>query len=285
MKTDAPEPLWREIVGDTEPWRRGRMLLVSVAFINLLGQVLIAYSTMLVGAVEVMLFVAVTILTWWLLFAFIWFGTHWLRFLLGGLTLLIGFAQLIWAVRDGATVRLIPGTIDFLIGGVFFAPSVHFFAVRQREIIRWPEKLAVAVVFALLFASFAGGFLALTFHSAAMREEAEQIGDGILQRLVVQNDTKYLFDHASESLRHRYGTGGLSALMTRKYMMLGDVHALHVAGTRVRTVCQFPATFGYVADIDGQATAKCGTVRSRVQILRASDGWQVNGFAWECSAR
>ncbi len=68
-------------------------------------------------------------------------------------------------------------------------------------------------------------------------------------------------------------------------MMLGDVHALHVAATRVRTVYHFPAAFGYVADIDGEATAKCGTVWSRVQIQRASDGWQVNGFAWECSAR
>lgn len=72
MTDDDPPPLWREVVGDTEPWRRGRVLLICVAVLNLAGQALAFYAGLFGGTIEYALGVGTGAIVWWLLFAFIW---------------------------------------------------------------------------------------------------------------------------------------------------------------------------------------------------------------------
>jgi hypothetical protein len=281
MPNESPEPLWREVVGDPEPWRKGRIILVSVALVNLLLQAL-SFFIMLLTGVERALSLGVVLVLWWLMFAFIWFGTHWLRWLLGGYALLIGFVEMIWAFTDETPVRFIGVLLNFGIGAALFAPSVHFFAVRQRERIRWPEKLAVAAVFLLLLGSFVVGLIGFALNTAVIRQEADRYGTEALQRLFVDKDTQFLYDAATPAFTEKYGQGGLSALMARKYMHTGEVRDLRVVDSRVRTHFSFPARVEYGGPITAEGLGECGPVRVGVEVQHTDEGWKVRGFWWKC---
>ena len=71
MDSIESEPLWREVVGDTEPWRRGRIILIVFAILTLLNQALLFTAMALNGAVEVVLGFAIGGVLFWLLFYFI----------------------------------------------------------------------------------------------------------------------------------------------------------------------------------------------------------------------
>jgi hypothetical protein len=282
MNSDVPEPLWRAVVGDPEPWRRGRVLLVCVALLNLLVHALLIVATLASGAIDRLIAVALSLIVSCCLFAFIWLGTHWVRWLLGSWSLLAAFAEFIWSIRDGSAPRFIAALVNCFVGAALFAPSVHFFAVRQRERIRWLEKLVLASVFALLFASFWFGLLALKFMSTGVRREAYDEGTAVLRRVFVENDTRYLFEHASDELFTRYGQAGLSGMLANKYIRTGDMRDLRVTRADVRPLYAFPATIRYLAEADGEAAAQCGVVHMRVQMLRSAGDWRITGTYWRC---
>ncbi len=285
MDSDTPEPLWREVVGDTEPWRRGRLLLGSVAVLTAAGQALVIFVAVAAGSIHFALATAAFAVVWWWLFAFIWFGTHWLRWLLGGMALLFAFAQWIWAVRDGAWFLYIGVVTNTFLGVTCFAPSVHFFAVRQRERIRWPEKLIVAGVFVVLFASAGMASLGFNLYTAAVQQEAVAFEETAMRRLFAQNDTAYLLAHASDAFARKYGREGLSGLLARKGMRLGELHDLQILGRpdgNLRMRYAFPARIEYSGIVDAVATGDCGPVQLRVIVLRSADGWRVDGFWWQC---
>lgn len=177
-------------------------------------QALIFVSALLGGALETALSFATLLVLWWLIFAFIWFGTHWLRWLLGAWTLLAGFTLFIWGIRDQSIIQWSAGTIDLIIGAFCFAPSVHFFAVRQKEHIRWPEKLVVAGVFVLLLASFFSALIGVNVYRATIQREATHYGEEALRRIFVENDTMFLLSEASELWKTRYGTLGVTQPLT-----------------------------------------------------------------------
>lgn len=285
MDGDTPEPLWREVVGDTEPWRRGRILLGSVAALTALGQALVIFAAFTAGSINFALATVATAIVWWLLFAFIWFGTHWLRWLLGGIALLFAFAQWIWAVRDGAWFLYIGVVTNTFLGVTCFAPSVHFFAVRQRERIRWPEKLIVAGVFIVLFASAALASVAFNLYTAAVRQEAVAFEETALRRIFAQHDTAFLLAHASDPFARKYGPEGLSGLLARSYMRVGELRNLQLHGPFERNLqvhYAFPARIDYSGVLNASAMGDCGPVQLRVIVLRAADGWRIDGFWWQC---
>lgn len=160
---------------------------------------------------------------------------------------------------------------------------MHFFAVRQREKIRWPEKLAVAAVFLLLLVSFALAFIGFNFHRLQMQQEAQRYGESALRHLFLENDTAYLLDQASEDFYHEYGRLRLSQILVQKALRLGDVHDLHLTSTNLRSVYVFPATFGYLGVVDADAIGNCGAVHLRVQVLHVPTGWRVRGLWWHCA--
>ena len=147
MTTEQPEPLWREVVGDTEPWRRGRLFLALLAIWTFASHLLLIGSQILVGRLDVLLAAAIGALVWWLLFYFIWIGVHWVRWLSAGLSGLTAFANLIWGIVYGNPVRLVDGLIALPLAAYLgLAPSVYFFAKRQKETVRWKESLIVGAV-------------------------------------------------------------------------------------------------------------------------------------------
>ena len=196
-----PEPLWREVVGDTEPWRRGRLFLILLAILTFCLQCLSFWGLVLAGDIQRMLGLGIFVLLFWLQFYFIWIGVHWVRWLNGGWSALWGFALLIWGFRDGSPLALVVGVYSLVVGCYLgFAPSVYFFAKRQRESVRWMESLVVAAVFLLLLGSLGAGVLGLIGYKARLEQEARRFADSAFTRIFADHDTYFLLDNSSDRL-------------------------------------------------------------------------------------
>ncbi len=285
MANPEPEKLWASVVGDPEPWRRGRVLLAGIAVFYATAQAFLFFALLLTGAIEHALGLALTLVLWWVLFSFVWFGTHWVRWLLGAYTLLISFAQMIWALRDGGNARFLGAALNFVVGILLFAPSVHFFAVRQRKQIRWLEKLIVVAGFLLLIASLFFALIGINVYRAGVQREAERYGQTALRRLFVENDTTFVLNESSDAFRTRFGQLGISELIADKFMRVGDVTDVHVTGSTLHSRYTFPVTISYAGEVFGEGDAACGKVRVRLEVLRSADDWRIHGFWWHCPPR
>ncbi|HEV2097250.1 MAG TPA: hypothetical protein VGQ82_12205 [Chthoniobacterales bacterium] len=116
MNTGSPTPLWREVVGETEPWRRGRLFLIIAAIPSFTTQIATLTLDILAGYVEQALAVAISAALFWLQYYFIWIGVHWVRWLNGALTMLWGFALIIWGARDGSGLGIVVGAYCLMVG-------------------------------------------------------------------------------------------------------------------------------------------------------------------------
>jgi hypothetical protein len=281
MRENEPQNLW--LYGEVEPWRRGRTILVSIGLFFAFAHALVLWAFFRSGLIEVALGTTIVLILWWLGFAFIWFGTHWVRWLLGAYTLLAGFVYFIWGIRDASVIQLTVGVLDLLIGAFFFAPSVHHFALRQKESIRWPEKLIVSGAFLLLAMSLLLALVALGFDRADVEREAQRYGMESLQKIFVENDTYYLLAEASEEWLHQpAGNLAVTQPLTDKVMRLGNVEYVRVTKTELHPIYRFPLTVGYVGLIDGEGQGRCGAVWLRLAVTRSAQGWRINGFWWRC---
>lgn len=173
--------------------------------------------------------------------------------------------------------------IDLLIGAFCFAPSVHFFAVRQKENIRWPEKVLVAVVFLLLFAVVASTFLGVNLSRRFVERDAVRYGEEALRRVFVDEDTAFLLEQASQAWKNNpYGNLGVTYPLTQKDMQLGPVESTRVTGVNLRSYYEYPASLRYEGVIAGEGFAACGVVLLRLQLHRTASEWRINGFEWQC---
>ena len=281
MARDEPESLWN--FGEPEPWRKGRATLITIALCYFVSQGLTFASVLLGGGVENAIALSIVLVLWWLMFAFIWSGTHWVRWILGAWTLLSGFAYLIWGIRDDSFVKLGIGTVTLVMGAYLFAPSVHFFAVRQRERIRWPEKLIVAAVFAVLVVSFFSALVAISVARSVTQLDAKRFGEEALRRIFVENDTGFVFAAATYLWKSNpRGTVGIATVMTSKHVDLGYVENTRVTDMKLRLLYDHPAKLRYAGVVDGEGFARCGAVLLRLEVERSADDWRINGLWWQC---
>lgn len=282
MRTDdTPEPLWRAVVGDTEPWRRGRLFLIALAVWTLLSQSVAIGQQILQGRVESVLSASVGALVFWLLFYFIWIGVHWVRWLIGGFSMLLAFANLIWGIRDGNAIRVIEGTVGLPIAAYLaLAPSVYFFALRQKESVRWKETLVVAAIFGLLLASFGVAIFALWGYKAERETRGRAFADTTFRRIFAEGDAEFLKEHATARLLREEGWERLSWFMADRYLRVGAVEKLQPAEGQVRFWFQFPVTLGSHGYMSTVAASERGPVRLHARIGEAGDEWQIDGIWW-----
>src|SRR6266702_501096 len=92
--------LWEQLDSEVEPWRRGRLVLVSIGSFYLLLQVVSLFANLRLGNLEALSVSAASCAVFWLLFYLIWIGVNWIRWVAGAWCGLSGFAYLIWALRD-----------------------------------------------------------------------------------------------------------------------------------------------------------------------------------------
>jgi len=283
----APEatPLWREVViGDPEPWRRGRLFLLAVAILSLLSQGLVVISGIVAGYIEFVFVQGIFALLFWLQFYFIWIGIHWVRWFNGGLSALYGFALIIWGFRDTNAISGIIGVYSFVVGCYMaFAPSVYFFAKRQRETVRRGESLAIACVFLVLFGTLVAGIFGLVGHRAGLEREAREFADTAFRRIFTDHDTEFLLDHASDRLlKNAGGRAELTHFLQDATMGAGDVHDIHEPSLfgSLRVRYWFPLKLAS----DGTMTSSGMGQRSRIQMMLIvgddNGEWQIHEIRW-----
>ena len=281
MKPDQPEPLWRDVVGDTEPWRRGRIFLVVLALWTALTHLLLIGSQILVGRVDVVLAAGLGALVWWLLFYFIWIGVHWVRWVSAAFSGLVAFANLIWGILYGNPVRLVDGLIGLPIAAYLgLAPAVYFFAIRQKETVRWKESLAVGAVFALLLVSFGTGLVTLARYKSHLETRAHAFADRAFRRVFVDGDSEFLKNHATARLMQEEGWDRLSWFMADRYMKLGVAQDISPARGRLRFWFRFPSTLVLEGQMSAYATSENGPVRLDALVGQVGGDWQIDSIWW-----
>ena len=269
-------------MGDTEPWRRGRVFLVVVACLTLVAQALVIVSGIIAGFIEFAIVQAIVAVIFWLQFYFIWIGVHWVRWLTGGWNALYGFALLIWGFRDGSALSIIVGLYSFVVGCYMaFAPSVYFFAKRQKETVRRSESIAIGFGFLVLLGTLALGFLGLLGYRANVERDARQFADHAFRRIFADHDTEFLLEHASDRLLQAAGDrAGLTRFLQDATMRAGDVHDIAQSAGSLRFWYSFPLHLS----TEGPMTSNGFGDRSRIQmqliIGDASGEWQIHAIRW-----
>ncbi|MDQ6859537.1 MAG: hypothetical protein M3032_00040 [Verrucomicrobiota bacterium] len=278
--TDELPSLWN--YGEPEAWRRGRTILLTIGGCHFVVQAILFAGMLSSNTLELALAFAVDLVLWWLAFAFIWLGVHWVRWLAGAWMLLVGLAFFVWGTRDSLLVEWSAGVLDIIVGAFFFAPSVHFFAVRQKEEIRWPEKLIVGAVFLILLASFMSALIGVNLYRAAVQRDAEDYGEEALNRIFVQDDTAYLLAEATDLWRNNArGNLGVTQVVTDKYMRLGYVENTRVKKVTLRSLFEFPSHVRYAGLVEGEGMAGSGLVILRLELRQSAGHWRINGVSWQ----
>lgn len=283
VTTPETVPLWREVLAGEQPWRRGRLFLVVIACLTLLGQILVLGYGIVTGTLEFVFAHAINAVIFWLQFYFIWIGVHWMRWLTGGWNALFGFALLIWALRDKSAVAAVAGCYALAIGCYLaFAPAVYFFAKRQKEKVRWVECFAVGTVFFLLLTSLASGAFALSAYKRALEREAREFADTAFQRIFAQHDTYFLLEHASdEVIDAPGGRDRLTLFLQNLTMHAGDVRDIEPPTCSIRFWYSFPlnlASEGHMVT-HGQAEKRF-TIAMQMIIREARGDWKIQAVRW-----
>jgi len=285
MNSEPVEPLWRTVVGDSEPWRRGRMFLILLAVLTFCLHCLSLWGLVLAGDIQRMLGLGIFALLFWLQFYFIWIGVHWVRWLNGGWSALWGFALLIWGLRDGSPLALADGLYLLVVGCYLgLAPSVYFFAKRQRETVRWMESLVIAAVFFLLLGSLTAGVFGLAAHKSRLDRKARQFAGTAFSRIFFEHDTYFLLEHATEDLvQVAGGREELSKFVQDAKIRAGDVHDFKSPAGSFRFSYAFPLHIGSEGDITTEAVGSHGPVRLDLKVVGADGDWKINGIRWTYS--
>lgn len=283
MSTPEPTPLWREVViGDPEPWRRGRVFLVLLACFSLLFQGLGMASGIITGRIEVLFVQGIFALIFWLQFYFIWIGVHWLRWLNGGLSALYGFAFIIWGFRDASPMAWLIGLYSFVMGCYLaFAPSVYFFAKHQKERVRGMESLAIGIVFLALLGSLVAGTFGLMAYKANVEREAREFADTAFRRIFTEHDTNFVLEHASERLVTAAGSRGeLTRFLQDATMRAGDVHEIGQPEGALRFWYSFPLRLSSEGPMTAPGKAEKFRIRMQMIIGESADDWQIHAIRW-----
>lgn len=283
MNSREPEPLWREVVGDTEPWRRGRLFLVLLAIVTFCLQAITLGLGIVGGDIVGVVTFGIFVLIFWLQYYFIWIGVHWVRWVSGAWNALSGFAFVIWGLRDKTTLGVASGLYLFGIGAYLaLAPSVYFFAKRQRETVRRMESLVIAAGFLLLLGSLSAGMIGLSSYKSHLEREARAFADTALTRIFADHDTYFLLGNATDRLLEvGGGQPGLSKFMQGAAMHAGDVHDIQPAVGSLRFWYSFPVELRSGGELRTEGIGDHGIRIRMYLILGEVDGaWKIDAIWW-----
>ncbi len=277
------EPLWKQVVvGDTEPWQRGRMFLVILGCLTLLAQGLIVANGIVAGFIDFAMFHGIVALIFWLQFYFIWIGVHWVRWLNGAWNALLGFIYLIWGIRDGNILSVIVGVYLLVVGCYMaLAPSVYFFAKRQRETVRTSQSILIALGFVVLFGTLGAGFVGLQGYKAGVEREAREFADRAFHRIFTEHDTAFFLEHASNRLvQAAGGRGRLSLFLQHEFLHGGDVHDLAPPRGSLRLRYSFPLRLSGEGQMNSTGFGEKGGIVMHMVIGDDSGDWQIHEIGW-----
>jgi hypothetical protein len=280
-ESTEPEPLWREVVGDTEPWRRGRVILILLAVVMALNQALLFGVMVLNGALEVVLTFGIGAALFWLCFYLIWIGIHWVRWVTAFCWGAWGLALLVWSLRDSSEMEMFSGTLAVVVAVCLgFVPSVYFFAQRQRETRRVFEMVEVGAVVVILILSLTMTMFALSAYKLQLQGAALSFADQTFQRIFTQHDTYFLLENASDDLLKKEGRLRMTRFLQYTTMQAGDVHNIHPAEGWLWFSYAFPATLVAHAEIRSQGEGTKGPLELRMRTEQLANEWRIHDIQW-----
>lgn len=281
MNPSDPEPLWRVVVGDTEPWRRGRLFLIIFGVLAVLTHLVILAALILSGTVEALLITAIFVLLFWFQFYFIWIGVHWVRWLNGLINSAYGFYLFFWGVGWSSWVLILGGLYTFAVGVYLaLAPSVYFFAQRQRETKRWGEAIAMAVVFLLLLLALGTAVLGLLHYKGELKARAFAFANEAFEKVFAKHDTYFAIDHTTSESLNKNGRFRMTQFLQDATIRAGDVREIKPAHGELQFRYAFPATLATEGYMIAEGIGASGAIELHMRINDFEGDWRMDDVAW-----
>jgi len=284
--TNDTRSLWEVYESETEPWKKGRSILILTGLFYFVMQALIFAATVLSGFVETTVILAGNAVVFWFLFYLIWVGVHWIRWVCGAWNMILGFCLIIWGWRDSNPIVAALGVIAFIIGVCFcLSPSVYLFARRQRENMRWQEAVLIGVVCFFVLGSLGIGFVGLQFVHQQRETEASRFSDEVAQKIYSEQDIDWALAHVSPRSLQNHGQERMKYFLIDTTRQLGKFEHISAARAVVRMSLQLPSTFTATAQVTSEAKTSRGTVELHAVLLDVGQGWEIDRMWWEPLAR
>ena len=279
---DETRSLWEQFDSEVEPWRRGRMVLVTIGLFYVLLQGFSIYQNLKLGNLEGLMGFAAFCAVFWLQFYLIWIGVNWVRWLAGAWQGLSGFSFLIWALRDGDMVLATAGATNLLIATYFcLSPSIYFFAKRQRENRSWLHSGMVVAVFVLLSFSCFIGAVGLVLYRAHVQQAAIEFTQEAAEHIYTDQDREWMFAHFSPVEIGATSPEDLNAFFRQNVGRVAPVLQISTPTGPVWLIYHFPAEFVWKAQLATEGNSGYGPVRIHFWISDVGDGWRIDRAWWE----
>jgi hypothetical protein len=229
----APEagPLWREVLGDAEPRRRGREAIIVVSVLILLGEAVKVMGAMMSGDIPAFFLQLVVAWVVALLLYFVWIGQTGARWILAPVFGINGCWDFIWGIIGGDGLRIVISLGELIVFCYLaISPAVYAFAREQRERINRWEVLAISGVFVLVLGSVGSAILAFYIYQNTMKAEATEFAALSFHRVFENRDRAYLADHSSKTRKY----SSPQTFVDRINAELGEVKSVGPVGTSFR---------------------------------------------------
>jgi len=275
-------PFWEQLDSEVEPWRRGRVVLISIGSFYLVLQAAVLRANLLLGNLEALLASAASCAVFWIFFYLIWIGVNWIRWLAGAWLGLSGFAFLIWGLRDQNALALIFGSINLVFATYFcLSPSVYFFAKRQRENRSWLHSGMIVGALLLLSVTFFIGALGLFGYRAHAQTSAIEFAQDAAQRIYGEQDRDWLLQHSTAAALANCKERSVMNVFDEAISFMGRVGHLSAATGNARIFYYFPVSFRGEAHMIVDGVSVYGHARLYFFLVDSGQGWQLQSIWWE----
>ena len=279
--SEETRSLWEIYDSEVPPWRRGRTILICIAFFHFLLQCLLAIGLALSGNLDRIFFFGLAAVLFWLQFYFVWIGVRWLRWLWGAWNIATGFCLIIWAWRDLSAIETFFGSMNMVIGVYLFSPSVYFFAKRQKQTIRWKESLLFAAGCFLIMCNIAAAAVGFWFLFEERRRDACHFADQAGQYIYVSQDRDWAFAHVTRTSFDQNGSERLNYFLDYTSTSLGSVQQISPANGTVRVHFRFPWRFESDAVLASRAESANGPAQLHFILLNSGKRWEIQHLWWD----
>jgi hypothetical protein len=270
-----PTPLWKEVLGDAEPRRRGREAIIVVSIVILLGEALSVIAKLMSGNPGDFFLQIVIAWSVALLLYFVWIGQSWARWILAPLFCIDGCWDIVWGIIGGNGLWVVVGIGELIIFTYLaISPSVYVFARHQRECIQRWEVLAISGVFLLVLLSLGSGILAFFIYQNTLKTEGTEFARMAFHRVFENRDPNYLEEHSSPGRRFSSPQNFINRLSD-----LGEIQSVGPLGT------SFQSKFvPYHLEIRGTARVRvvfqAAPLWVTISISRKETDWEIDHFSW-----
>jgi hypothetical protein len=274
--------LWEQYDSEVEPWRRGRIALVSIGAFYVLLQGFVVYQGIKLGNFEQLTRFAGFCAVFWLLFYLIWIGVNWIRWVAGAWVGLTGFFGVISSIVYGDMFLATAGAINLFIATYFcLSSSVYFFARRQRENRSWLHSGLVVAVFVLLSFTFFVGTLGISAYRVQVQRAAVEFTQDAAEHVYGDDDRDWLLQHLTSQARARGDGKSVTHVFDDAVQFMGPVTQISITSGSTEISYHFPYNLTAEAHMVVDGMSAYGHARLYFFLIDSGQGWQVQSTWWE----